>query len=1306
MAYERVPSTWPRDRASIGNPDYELDDIADWNEATRLRNHNSLQSITSYNPSDHVPLISEAKKLSVSQTEVVHHRQWRPLSLRRWYLLLLCLILSALWVSLFLVWRLSRQEHGFKLTITSNHLSWKYGPTGILVIVVSLWRQVDYHCKSLQPWQNLTKGVVEAKQSLLLDYLWPLQLDSFQMAVRNKHWRVVMSTAGFMILKIVTLISTALIVAVDTLLPMEVTVRFDNTLSTTAAGNITLDPLDAYLGVLGGSIKPAEGLQNGMVFRTFDLVDNTTSLDSITSAVDVFVPRIDCEPADVKLLAYNQTSEDLADGAYYFNISMSTSTCPAIVNSSSAPYYFSKYIQIKDCKDTVCQGLFLSQTKLDCADTTYYNSSKNNTDVRYVASALNLTVTRSSISSLTLADYTPNIAGSAAVFCRIDHSLESWNVTRDLRSGDLSLAVLQGPRSERRLDDLNSQNLTETLSYMSTTDWTNPPSPGLVSGIRRTINNNVTFDYSQFFEKKNLLNATNITLAGVAAQYVQQMYMLPEGSRGQATAARWENRLHVQEAPLWGMIVGLIMVSLFSVVLAIYDSPTGLPQRPSSRVTMAAVLASSPKITSLLANTGQLSKAEFKQGLSTASFRAVTSQDAFTVDTSMSEFTARTKSTALPGHGDAWMPFAARKVAILLTMCMPIAAIVGLEAIYQISVRDDGLATVSISSASMKYVIPFVAPIVMTLIATMFNLLDFVIAVIAPFQALKRATKSASRLLFTDLLGHSPPIALHQSLRRRHYGSALSNIASLIGATLTIVASGLLVTESVIWTTDIAAERNSLWDWDWKNSTYTDRQAGESYERMRLNTSGPSRYVWGDYVFPDIQQPMVIDRSLNKSIGAINDTTMEYTLTFPTLRPHLECHIVPDRYTTYVWNDTLSTMNVSTSAPLKDGCRGGQGGDLDTITWASEYSIYSSTNRSYKSGYMYDLHLGPWNASKAMYLNYGEGDGTLDQPDNPAGCPSIGIHFGLVTILPNETNVITTLLCDQQVEEVQITYGMNTPSKVHNETAKFLTNGTAGAESFGFRMQRHLSLLYSGLGNQTAFALVGDHFFSVLNGSYRTVDELTGPQNVTKLIDAVQILYRRYMTNAIDRNFRKPKDQLSVGAQQANQSSTIRGTARVELLRLRVDDSSKIILQALLACMTVLGTMAYYLVEIRGVLPRNPCSIASTMSFFAGSSMCDRKFMPLGAEWMAEEELRPLFDQHTFSLGWWACGQPGQGDADLAEEYQSQVKYGMRFGVDRGRAILLGFSQREKWYQRGWKRLLGRRDNVSRSSYVPVTNST
>jgi hypothetical protein len=127
---------------------------------------------------------------------------WRPFWLRELVLAAFILAYALLLAALLVLWYYAKDDNGFKVARSTKHEAWTYAPTAVLVIVVALWRQVDYHCKALMPWAELRKGPVTASQSLLLDYTSPDQFRAFLKASRNGHWAVLASIAAFAILKL------------------------------------------------------------------------------------------------------------------------------------------------------------------------------------------------------------------------------------------------------------------------------------------------------------------------------------------------------------------------------------------------------------------------------------------------------------------------------------------------------------------------------------------------------------------------------------------------------------------------------------------------------------------------------------------------------------------------------------------------------------------------------------------------------------------------------------------------------------------------------------------------------------------------------------------------------------------------------------------------------------------------------------------------------------------------------------------------------------------------------------------------
>jgi len=127
---------------------------------------------------------------------------WCPFWLHKLVLAAFVVTFALLLAGCLVVWYMTKDDNGFAVAKSTSHLTWTYAPTAVLVIVVGLWRQVDYHCKALTPWAELRKGYVTASRSILLDYISPLQISAFAKASQNGHWAVLASIFAFALLKL------------------------------------------------------------------------------------------------------------------------------------------------------------------------------------------------------------------------------------------------------------------------------------------------------------------------------------------------------------------------------------------------------------------------------------------------------------------------------------------------------------------------------------------------------------------------------------------------------------------------------------------------------------------------------------------------------------------------------------------------------------------------------------------------------------------------------------------------------------------------------------------------------------------------------------------------------------------------------------------------------------------------------------------------------------------------------------------------------------------------------------------------
>lgn len=240
-----------------------------------------------------------------------------PFWLRKAALILFCSLFTACALSLIALDRVIASQNGLSLSITSSSYTWTYGPTAILVVILSFWRRIDYYYKSSQPWRELWTGPAPAEKSLLLDYISPFQPATLMRAFRNKHWSVFMTILSFFLLKFVILISTTLFVVRPSSGARSTIIQYQNEFEapppqawetgTEYAGfpsiNGSSAAVWAYLAKLNNDTTSDTRWKtpDGRATQSFSPSAAEDNVAFLEAPVDVFVPEISCEDAIVSI---------------------------------------------------------------------------------------------------------------------------------------------------------------------------------------------------------------------------------------------------------------------------------------------------------------------------------------------------------------------------------------------------------------------------------------------------------------------------------------------------------------------------------------------------------------------------------------------------------------------------------------------------------------------------------------------------------------------------------------------------------------------------------------------------------------------------------------------------------------------------------------------------------------------------------------------------------------------------------------------------------------------------------------------
>ncbi|TGJ83560.1 hypothetical protein E0Z10_g5212 [Xylaria hypoxylon] len=623
-----------------------------------------------------------------------------------------------------------------------------------------------------------------------------------------------------------------------------------------------------------------------------------------------------------------------------------------------------------------------------------------------------------------------------------------------------------------------------------------------------------------------------------------------------------------------------------------------------------------------------------------------------------------------------WIPFTFTYPFLLILFILPTLAIGTLEVLYRVAKKNQGLTNAddNIFPTLSLYVS---AGVTFTIAAT-FSSFNFTVASFSPYYALSLSRTTADHSVLVNFFGSIPPISLYRTLKERHYSVSLSSIAGVISSVLTIVVSGLWITnQSTNITTHFETKQTTTWDLNWINSATDDGGASSLLNILRQNLSiAPPAGVWDDLVFPEWNSSDLL------SIPS-HGTTDSVKLSLPALRPELKCDFVLQ---TAVSRDGGLGPGISKQVDIPENCAWRDGDSTRMMFNLSYYEVEGSSFPIWISS-VFDVPTIPWNGTNDdLFFDYSLSKVSSSEPSigraltkSINGCPSFWIFNSLIerNFNFNFTDLYignsTTLMCNQKIQQVQTSVvlkseahgGVEVPNLLSapvlgEQTAIYLTNGLDNSSSFRYRIEPHLARNLS----QPLQDRYHPFFSLITPGNF--TEEFLNFKSLDDYKAAIDKAYKSYMVHVINSSiFRK-----NVTGSSHEELPVIKGTIHKRVARLTIDYTSKLVLQILLSIMLLLEAGAVWQMDLRGTLPRKPYSIASIMGFLAGSSICEPTFMPKGAEWMSKDELSRLFGYRTLGLGWWDDDYQDTGNDET--EHPRNLRYGIDFGEPHERSFRAG----------------------------------
>lgn len=865
-----------------------------------------------------------------------------------------------------------------------------------------------------------------------------------------------------------------------------------------------------------------------------------------------------------------------------------------------------------------------------------------------------------------------------AVICKVDYGVQRADLRRNLLSGEIELRDLSD--SAAATLDMTSTELTRYIAGSLDTgsdefrieteipDWalqteSRPMFQLMYKYLGPSANN------ESFFDQETLKKSAASVFQGLVLQVALLELLQPAKIDSIGFVTLSIDRLQIRKAPLIVMIVRLALLTCLTLVIMLVVRRRVVPQMPGSIASYASILARSSTIQPLLENTGRMRTSELTRKLDGLQYQVIHSDHAFEIEASSGNQELVRTTKPKTKHAQ-WIPWAARIPLLALVFALPLLVIAILELLQQSSNRNDGVAELhNGDSDAISYVIRYGSILAALLVATLFNNLDFTIVTLTPFHALRFGKASARESISLNVVGQIPLVALFSCLRYKHFGTALSIFAAFVGSFLTIISSGLWVTDNqVLNSMNVKNDLGSSWDLTWSNNSANDAGASKLMNTLDFGGSHEPVGTWASFALPTLGKTTT-DRENGEALDPANDddnSLRRYVFDIDGLRPELDCTVCPKEGIRYDETSTsasiitdgvespITSKSLGAYFRLSANCR-----NID-----SKNSSFVSLNYTFANdGNGEPSLIGKFYELNVSLARIGPAPPAKQIPGSE-GCPSVGILFG-------HFENITAVLCSQRIRSVPITVtysgdpAASIPDAQHPPVVsdsgppKYMIDASTGLSTFSYRVKKHFS---DGLSYYPATAQ--DHataghlkdiepvFDHLLHGPYNASEaDVLGLGHAQDFIIAINKVYNKYMVQVLNTVLRSPPEgnpttkKVAGGGEEETEAVTVDGRLIRQITRLKMNNASKLTLQIMLAVMIVLSGIAVRLVKIRGTLPRDPYSMASVMGFLAGSKMSDpeSKIIPPGSEFLSLDGLAKVFEGRKFRLGWWSASLDAGG---------------------------------------------------------------
>lgn len=1157
---------------------------------------------------------------------------WRPFFLRRRVLIGFAILFAALIAGLEVALFLSNRNNGLGKSTDAARYLWQYGSTLVFVVVALVWARVEYQSKLATPWIRLSRGPVDAKQSLLLDYISEPEGWTVVNALRNRDYIVAGPVAVGIVLKIVIVLATALITPRFLEISnekIEITLAATFSDSNAGLGNLGSLPYFTMAGVQTSNMSLPDGISTEAAYQPFSIPN--WSDETLNATVDGFLGGLGCQEASMSLGTVRYTGRSGIE----LNLTVTADECTS-----------SQMIQTtRFARETDLAKKFLFFQPGSC------DGSVELDDQRIVAMTGRIVIDTDALhgSRPGNARIDGTLIQSTALICTPNYAITRMQVVKN--AADIISTTSTGDNS-RTIDAVHPWDIAQA-QFNSFEN-------------HKTLDTSSFTDARAFYDGQAILDAdepmyaalamraresgappdlTSLQDGGFLETFIQEYYdqfsaivarfalMEDASTSSTATASMVERRVIMREIPAH-IMAGFLGVCLLTTVGVIFITPKHgfLPRGPGSIIDIAALLVHSRPFLHSLQGYGGAANFAIKEKLGGAAYSTGLESYAEGDSPNLGYFHVSGGNGSVPttpvrnGDSSMWrQPVALTGIIRLLFALILAGFIIGFEVSLRASQRFNGLRDFGSDTAFIAWT---AIPAFLLLILAMYlDAVDSWTRIMTPFTNLYNESGFCESMGL-NLVDQWKFKAWWKAFKMRDFG-VLSIVSGALFASLLVVASAALFepasTERIervaLSSQDFFADSLAFSDDDPICTDCNDDMVAASLILV-ANSSYPA------FTFEDLNIQTM-------SFGKLDlvDDELKIRVTLPAIRPKMTCRLYSaDRITTNLTvlaaNDVPERLRNPLRIDLEDErCRG------RTAQRSSNVMIGTTADDSGSSGSTFFGTAQSKANSTAQCSDWLYVWGELSDPGtNDASIKSVGALACNESIVAVETEVVLA----GRALRVDATE----PPTPDERTVK---NTTVAIPQLNYSLLANVST-----------SDIFDTFFALLTESgVRLSAELLGDSS-TDAAEQIQaaILGQHGIIRAQSLNFKSRRHLSSAGTFPVANGTLIRsglnpdvtvseavpifGGDRVfQRIRLRQDVIATRILQCLLGVVLLLHLFAWIFTP-QTILPRWPTSIASVAAFISDGNILG--YLPRVAEWQSKQELETIFhhgsESMQFDLRW------------------------------------------------------------------------